>query len=85
MCGVMMGMVSIEGYSLLNSSGWLLALLKAELSIETLSSNREDRVDEPGDKDKADEGEAVLVFEKLELIGEADEVILLLFCPWPVG
>ena len=85
MCGVMMEMVSLEGYSSLNSSSWLLALLKAELSIEMLSSNREEGVDAQGDTDKADEGEVALLSEKLELIGEADELILRLFRPWPVG
>ena len=55
----------------MDSSGWLLALLRAELSIEMLSSNREEGVDEQGDTDKAD----------AELLGEADELILRLFCP----
>ena len=65
MCGVMMEMESLD------SSGWLLALLRAELSIEMLSSNREEGVDEQGDTDKAD----------AELLGEADKLILRLFCP----
>lgn len=50
-----------------------------------LSSNREEGVDAQGDTDKADEGEVALLSEKLELIGEADELILRLFRPWPVG
>ena len=83
MCGVMMEMVFV-GESL-DSSGWLLALLNAKLSIEMLSSNREEGVDEQGDTDKADDGEVVLLSEKAELLGEADELILRLFCPWPVG
>ena len=69
----------------MGSSGWLLALLNAKLSIEMLSSNREEGVDEQGDMDKADEDEVVLLSEKPELLGEADELFLRLFRPWLVG
>ena len=82
MCGVMMEIGVFVGESLY-SSGWLLALLNAKLSIEKLSSNREEGVDEQGDTDKA--GEVVLVSENPELLGEADELILRLFCPSFVG
>lgn len=50
-----------------------------------LSSNREEGVDEQGDTDKADEDEVVLLSENTDLLGEADGLILRLFCPWPVG
>lgn len=50
-----------------------------------LSSNRDEGVDEQGDTDKADGDGVVLLSEKPELLGEADELFLRLFRPWLVG